>query len=273
MKTKHFVWLIFALSIGITGLRANQVRADQGFYVVDPSTRTGMVMSVSQNDKNVAEPAIEETAPALVGVLGDQPTSFDIQDGQKNILTGGVRDTLVSTINGDIKKGDYITASFVRGIGAKLNGSGWVIGIAQSDFDSSSAGAVATSVDDQAGSQRTVHIGKVPVLIKVLYYDDSEPLKERDISFIPESFQSVIDSIAGKRASQMAVLMAGILLLAGLLIAGIIVYSAIKNGIVSTARQPLAKQAIVRRMVESCLIALGIIIISIFGALVIIRII
>lgn len=273
MKKKYIAVLgITSLLVTLLGpvLRA---AADQGFYVIDKSARPGMLVTVSATDPNVAEPATMDKAAAMVGVLGDEPTSFDIQDGQQNVLTGGVRDTLVSTIYGDIKKGNYVTASSIVGFGGRLVGSGWVVGIAQADFNSSTQGAVKSSVSDATGKQQDVYVGSIPVLIKVLYYDETQAVKERDISFIPEDLQRAIDSIAGRRASQIAVVLASILLLVGLFIGGIITHSAIKNGIKSTARQPLAKKAIFLRMVQSCLIGLGIILATIIGAFVIVRII
>jgi len=270
---KKYLGLIGMATLAVTLLGpAIRVVADQGFYVIDTAARPGMLMTVNANDPNVAEPATIEKAASMVGILGDQPTSFDIQDGQQNVLTGGVRNTLITSVYGDIKKGNYITASSIVGFGGKLTGSGWVVGIAQADFDSSTPGAVKSSVSDANGNQQDVYVGNIPVLIKVLYYDESQPLKERDVTFLPESLQKVTDSIAGRRASQIAVLLAAFLLASGLFIGGLIANSAVRNGIKSTARQPLAKQAIVLRMLQSCLIGLGIVITSVVGALVLIRI-
>lgn len=272
MKKRYVAWLSAGALLTILTVPIQKIAADQGFYVIDKSARPGMLMSVSANDPNVATPATTENAADMVGVLSDVPTSLDIQDGQQNILTGGVRNTLVTTIHGDIKKGNYITASSIVGFGGRLVGSGWVVGIAQADFDGNTPGAIKSTVADNAGVQQDVHAGNVPVLIKVLYYDESLALEERDISFIPEKLQKAVDTIAGRRASQIAILMAAFLLLVGLFVGGLITNSAIRNGIKSTARQPLAKQAILMRMVQSCLIGLGVILGSIIGAFVLIRI-
>lgn len=272
MTRKHYGLLGIGLLTGFLMSPLVKVAADQGFYVIDSSARPGMLMSVSDTDPNVAVPATTDNAKSLVGVLGDEPTSFDIQDGQQNILTGGIRNTLVTTINGDIKKGDYITASSIVGLGGKLEGSGWVVGIAQGEFTDSSQGAVKLTVTDTNGTQHDVYVGSTPILIKVLYYDDRPAVKERDVSFIPEKLQKTIDTIAGRRASQVAVILASLVVLAGLFIGGLIAYTATRSGIVSTARQPLAKQAIIRKMLQSCLIAFAIVAASLAGAFVIVRI-
>lgn len=271
MIKKNLLWLGVGFLLAVLVISFSKVFADQGFYVIDKSARPGMLMSVSANDPNVAEPAKVDRAESMIGILGDEPTTLDIQDGQKNVLTGGVRNTLVTTINGDIKKGDYITATLVVGFGGKLHGSGWAVGIAQADFDSSTAGAIMSNIIDTSNKQQEVSVGSVPVLIKVLYYDETKPTKERDISFIPEKFQKALDAIVGRRASQLAMLMASILLLVGLFVGGTITNSAVRNGIKSTARQPLAKQAILWRMAQACLIGLGVIIGSLIGAFVLLR--
>lgn len=272
MARKYFGWLGVSLIAGLLLGPLSGVSADQGFYVINKAARPGMLMSVSATDPNVAEPASVDTAESLIGILGDQPTSFDFQDGQKNVLTGGVRNTLVTTVYGDIKKGDFITASSVIGMGAKLVGSGWVVGIAQSDFSSATQGAVTSMVTNEAGRQHEVYAGMVPVLIKVVYHDDMQSEKERDVSFIPESLLREIESITGRKASQFAVMLAFLLLIAGLVIGGLIVYSAVKNGITSISRQPLAKQVIMQRMIQSCIVAFALILASIVGALILIKI-
>lgn len=245
--------------------------ADQGFYVTDTSAKPGMLMSLSSNPE-VAELATPERASSLVGILGEGVTSFDVQEDQVNIITDGVSSTLVSTIGGDIRVGDRITASSLAGIGSKLTGNGWVVGIAQASFDSSSTGAVKSSVTDVSGVKHDVYVGKIPVLVNVTNYNDTQTPEESDSSIIPNSLQKAVDSIAGKRASQIAVILAFLMLASGFFVAALIANAAIRNAIISTGRQPLAKQAILRRMVQACLLALGLLFVSVVGALILIRI-
>jgi F0F1-type ATP synthase membrane subunit c/vacuolar-type H+-ATPase subunit K len=243
--------------------------ADQAFYVIDKSVRPGMLMSTTA-DPNVVEPATAANAASLVGVLNDENTTFDVQPGQMTVVTGGVRDALVTTIDGDIKSGDPISASSIVGFGSKLEGAGWIVGVAQGDMNSGTEGAIKSTVADSSGKQHEAYAGSVPVLIKVTYFDPAAADRKRD--FVPIKIQEAVESITGRHASQLAILLAFLILLAGFFVAGLIINSAIRSAIQATARQPLAKQAILRRMVQSCGLGVGLLIVAVFGALGILRI-
>jgi F0F1-type ATP synthase membrane subunit c/vacuolar-type H+-ATPase subunit K len=106
----------------------------------------------------------------------------------------------------------------------------------------------------------------------VTYFNPSTTGNQPSKTIIPETLQATVDSIAGRRASQLAVLLAFILVMAGFIVAGFIISSAIKSAMAATARQPLAKQAIFQRMFQSCALALGIVAASMVSALVVVRI-
>jgi hypothetical protein len=228
-----------------------------------------MLVSLTNNPE-VVEPASDNTSELLVGVIGKSLIDVDLQKDQTSIQTDGTIDTLVSTVNGNVKVGDRITTSTLKGIGAKLVGSGWTVGVAQGSLDSKTPAAVESTVTDANGIKHTVSVAHVPVLVKVTYF----PQRGQDDSktVLPNAIQSVADSIAGRHASQAAVILGFLLLIAGLAIAGVIAAAAVKNGIQSSARQPLARPIIMRRMIQSFAMAVIILVTALVAALVIIRI-
>lgn len=244
--------------------------AGRSFYITDQSARAGMIMSLTQNE-GVAEPTNTENAATAVGVLDPSKAEFDMQPGQVNVQTEGTSATLVSTLNGDINVGDKIGVSSLTGLGAKLTGTGWVVGIAQGSFETGSNGAVKSSATDSSGNKQEVYVGSIPVSIKVMYFNNQTGGATAK-SVLPENLQQIVDSLAGRRASQTAVVLAFILLLAGFVIAGLIVYAAVSQAIRATARQPLAKQAVMRRMLQACAVALAILGASLLSASIVIRI-
>ena len=268
MRKKHIIWSALT-GLFVVVIVGTAVYAAQGFYVVDKSVRPGMLMSVSSNP-DVVEPASDNTADKLVGVMGDETTVLNIQPEQIQVETGGVTPTLVSTLNGDIKKGDRIAPSSILGFGAKQKGDGWIVGIAQSDLTANTDGVVKSSVMDEAENKHDVFVGSIDVAIKVTYFSEVQASSDRNV--LPRVLQQIADSIAGKRASQVAVVLGFILVLGGLVTAGVIINSAVRNGIVAISRQPLSKQSIVRQMIRACLLGLGILGAMIAGALVVLRV-
>lgn len=273
MKIAKTKWFRLAALISLLLLAAPAaVRAGHGFYVVGTSARTGMLVSLSSNP-GVVEPASEKSAASLVGVIGNSATDLDVEAGQVAVQTEGVVKTLVSTLGGDIAVGDQVSPSSIVGIGVRNNQGGWVVGSAQASLSSSSAGAVKTSLKDSTGVSRDVYVGYIDVLVKVAYYNPgSTSTSQAEASFVPKKIQTIVDSAAGKRASVLAVILAGLLLLIGTVIAGYIVNSTVRNGIQSLARQPLAKRSIIRGMAQTLLLAAGLLISAVAGSLIIIRI-
>jgi hypothetical protein len=78
-----------------------------------------------------------EYDPNIYGILTDT-TSVSIEDinltPQKLVVSSGDADVLVSTINGPIRRGDFVTSSKTPGVGMRANATGQVLGVAAQDF-------------------------------------------------------------------------------------------------------------------------------------------
>lgn len=264
-------WQIMVLEILVLAVCAPlSVLANQGFYTTTNNIRPGMLVSLSQNP-GVVEPSSDKTTTALVGVVGDSPSDGPIEANQISVQTDGVVKVLVSTVGGDIKVGDRIGPSSLVGFGAKSTGSGWVVGTAQDSLSKETDGAVATAVMDSSSQTQEVYAKSIPVQVKVVYHATPAPPSPKS-SAVPEEIQSVADSVAGKRASTVAIVLSFLLILSGISIAGLIVITTVRKGIESIARQPLVKQVITSRMIQSFGIAMAIIVSVNVGALVLLRI-
>ena len=263
--------VILTLSIvSISLIYTAVASAGRGYYVTDQVIRTGMLVSLTQN-MDVIEAANEERSTTLLGVAGPSSTDFDYQPGQVAVQTDGVVQALVSTLNGDIKIGDRIQPSFILGLGAKSIKNGWVVGVAQSSLDATTQGAKKTSFTDTSGQNHDVYVGTIPVIVQVTNYSGNLTNSNNDPTVIPHSVQKIADSIAGKRASTSAVILSFLLLLGGFSTAFYIIRVTVTNSIQGTARQPLARQAIGQTMQFSFLLAISLLVASIIGSLVIIK--
>src|SRR3989344_7269906 len=89
----------------------------------------------------------------MLGVISLNPAitvGVPSEDGVP-VVSSGLTYVRVSSINGVIKKGDFITSSVIPGIGAKAEGFGQILGVALSDF----------------ADPNTNVIGRIPVSINI----------------------------------------------------------------------------------------------------------
>jgi len=112
----------------------------------------GTAISITIIDKNIADGDIIASTPKgygmtataydtnVYGVYTESPSIFlqntdDVQ--AKPVITSGKASVLVSSINGNIKKNDFITTSTILGVGQKATRNGMVLGTALEDYASS----------------------------------------------------------------------------------------------------------------------------------------
>lgn len=256
---------LMVLMVPMTALAATQA-----FRTTTSGVRSGMLVSLTRNPA-VVEPSTKQTDMSLVGVVKDAAEDQFIEDGQVAVQTDGTANVLVSTLDGDIKVGDRIGPSSVVGFGSRLAEKGWMIGTAQAALAANTTGAVKTSLLDSAGAKHDVYVASVPVQVKVTYYASSDQTSKKETP-IPDKVQDVANTLAGKRASVLAIVLSFFLILSGLTLAGIIAVTTIRSGIRAIARQPLVRQTVGWRMVQAFVVAVAIIISVNVGALVLLRI-
>jgi len=136
--------LVFALASAATLVKAA--------YLEDMSS--GLAITLPIDDKGVKDGAIISLGPkgytttkivydpSMIGVIAQNPAlslegKNDSAQNTKLIITSGKVYTLVSTINGNIKKKDFITSSKTPGVGQKVNANGFIVGMALEDYSSS----------------------------------------------------------------------------------------------------------------------------------------
>ena len=82
---------------------------------------------------------------SIFGIISDNPAvAFDMQgvENPKMILTSGKVRTNVSTINGNITAGDFLTSSEKAGIGQRADKNGYVLGTALESYESGSPDSI-----------------------------------------------------------------------------------------------------------------------------------
>jgi hypothetical protein len=156
----------------------------------------------------------------------------------------------VSTVNGVIAKGDAVAVSPFSGIGMKAGKvSGYIIGRAQDDFSSRSAGAKSQQVTTKAGRAQTIAVGYVRVTIAPGYYAN-------DSSAGLTGLQRFVRSATGRTVSMTRIIISlviGILTITTIII---LTYAATYGSIISIGRNPLASRGVLHALRFVLLLAL-----------------
>ncbi len=138
------------------------------YEITDTDAIEGDILVVTDKGLVRAEKSFDNK---MFGIIQDQPILIyqnkDIKG--KPVIRSGVATVNVTTLNGPIKYGDYITSSTIRGKGQKASESGYVLGIAIGAFD----GANATEQVD--GPNGKVALGKVPIAVRIEYSELTNP--------------------------------------------------------------------------------------------------
>lgn len=230
----------------------------QGFKTSDPNLPAGSLVSLTSGSDGTVQAATSSHASQLIGVTADQ-TLVELTSGsaQVQVVVSGTADVLVSDINGDIKVGDKITASPIKGVGMKALVSTQVIGTAQKNFKDVSKST--QKITDRQGKRQSVKVGTLPVQINVSYFAASQGTLS---SLVPSFLLSAGTAIAGKDVSPTRVLIGFFCLAIGFVIAGVILQSAVRSGIISLGRNPLAHTILRQSLIDVLVTTLGLLILS-----------
>lgn len=201
----------------------------------------------------------------IFGVLHKEPVIvFQRIDasGSTPVIRTGVSRVNVTTYNGAIKKGDYITSSVTHGLGMKVTQSGHVLGVALEDFG-----------EDQncRPDPKSCEQGQIQVAIRIEYADVTNPRAvNRLFEYIgtaffrssqdPEGFGQIIKYVV-----------AGGINLATVTFGLFVVSRSISKAVEAIGRNPLAKRSIYLSVGLNIFIILTIITFGIIASLIVLR--
>ena len=171
-------------------------------------------------------------SPYLYGVVAAEPAVAVSQIGRENaypVVTSGSAAVLVSTANGNISPGDYITSSPVAGIGMKATEAGFVMGVSQGEYSNADSPGVITVVIDA----------------KFISSLSNEQLSARAFAAqFQNAFSIGMRAAASEPNTALRYTAAAFVLVVSIAIGFMIFGRAASNGIVAVGRNPLAKKSI-----------------------------
>ena len=171
------------------------------------------------------------------------------------VTTNGIVQVLVSDINGEIKKGDHVTASTIKGVGMKATGNTRIVGIAQEDMQK--AAGNEQKYTDGSGKEQTVYLGQVAVMVNVAYY-----FKEPEKTIVPPAIQDLANALAGKQVNTLPIIISAAIFVVTLIVVASIIYSMVRGSIISVGRNPLSQAAVYRNIIQLSALVIAILAVS-----------
>lgn len=245
--------LVALLALSLPAVTFAVTTLSQG-YATDDKLSIGSIVSLKNNSTDQVVGATSESVDSILGVvINDGSSLLTLSNGQANqvqVATSGIVSVLVSDINGEVKKGDQITASPIKGVGMKATSNAKVVGIAQSDPIN---GSDKQNYTDDQGNKETVTLGQVSLLVNVTYY-----FQQPEKTLIPPAIQNLANAMAGKKVDTLPILISAAIFLVTLIVVVSIIYSMIHSSIISVGRNPMSQSAIYRDVIQLSALVLGI---------------
>lgn len=251
------MWFFGVLStlVVIGGMAA---ALSQGYAAKDSSVITGMVVRLSSESSAshlVVEAADNSVlAPPLGVVIRDDQSLLAVGSASNSVFItdNGQARVYVSDINGQIKHGDQLTVSPLKGVLQKADSSSQLImGAALEDFPNS--GAKSVVVKGANGKDTSIQSGLVNANISIKPLGN---LQQTSQSWLKE----IGRSITGHSISEERILAAFIIFVTLLVIEGVVVHGTISSTIAAAGRNPMARGSIEQQSFKGVLIAMVILI-------------
>lgn len=220
---------------------------------------------VAASDKGLVRPTIGFDNK-MFGVIVDKPLLvYQNKDTEgKPVARSGIVQVIVTTLNGPIKYGDYITSSSFAGKGQKASESGYVLGIALAEFN----GEGAENIEGPAGP---VSVGKIPVAIRIEYAELTNPrFAGRLFGFVGQSF---LENVRDPKQLGVVIryIAAGLVLLLTFTFGFLTFSRSIAKSVEALGRNPLAKSTIQLSMVINIILLVVTGIVGIVASILIVR--
>lgn len=252
-KLTYFV-AVFAFLIMVLMQAVTAVGISQGYSTNDKDLQIGMIAALkseSSDGKQIVERANLSNRGKVVGIIttiDSNLLTLTNSEAQVHVTTSGDASSYVTDLNGDIKQGDFIAVSPLTGVGMKAgDADNFVVGVALEDFNKDKA--TSKEVTTTEGSKRTVLINTVKVNVAP---QDKGQTAAKNQPFLVLFGQSV----TGKSVTQTQVIVALIVFFLLLVVEGSIIYGAIHSTIISIGRNPLARAALFKQLLQVSWLAL-----------------
>lgn len=254
--------------LSLVAMTSSANAISQGFFAEEDLASGTLVALKESGTQTVVVPA-ELEYNNIAGVIvnkNDTTVALSDDESQVQVTTNGIANLYVTDLYGDIKVGDPIGISPIRGVGAKAISNGKIVGVAQTNFDADQVERTV-SVQKDNGESVEVKVGSVLVAVQIGYYAVSAEDGQK-----ATGLQQLGSSLAGKQVSAVKVFIALIIAVTGTIAAAVILYAGVKSGFTAVGRNPLARLSIFRGLKRISIFSLSIFVIALLVGYAILRI-
>ncbi|HWB38904.1 MAG TPA: hypothetical protein VG604_01565, partial [Candidatus Saccharimonadales bacterium] len=237
-------------------------------YNADASVQVGMIVELKAKSPDTVIPVPQGDIQAMLGIVIPESsanivlTPEKVTQQQVLVATSGHYNVLVTSQNGPIKVGDYITVSAISGLGMKASQNELeVVGKAAGNFSGSSDVIGSVKLKDSLGKQISVNIGRIPVDIAVSH----NPLYSKSVDYVPGFLAKIAVTVANHPISAARIYLSMALMLITAFITANMLYSGVRSGMIAVGRNPLSKKSIIRSLIQTVIAGLIIFVVGIFA--------
>jgi hypothetical protein len=242
-KYRIIIVLVIAVCFSISTLNCFAITESiSNPYKTKTDIKPGSIVSLDIYQQNEVVAANTTNEQRLVGVTVSNQQSLLAVNNASNttqVVSYGISDTLVSTINGPISIGSQIAVSPLSGIGDNASVGSKIIGIAEAPFNSSTPGAISQNIYDSSKHLHKIYVGYTPVLISI----NGNISTTSNGGFI-DSLRNLVSDIAGHTISNTSLVLICTITFITLVTIIVLIYGAITGGLISIGRNPLARGSI-----------------------------
>lgn len=219
----------------------------RGYATKDPGLRPGMAVVLSDSgaaEKQLVERAGREDTGRIIGIATTTEESLvtvTSSEDQVYVKGSGVVAAFVSDVNGDVKQGDRLTISPLKGILMLSQGGEGSIGVASESLANADT---ETQTINTGNGEKSVAVGKIAVSLDSNLGYESKTGNEGQ----PSSLQRLGKSVIGRDVGELQVVVALVIFFMMMIAEGGIIYGAVSSSITSLGRNPMAKTIIIREL-------------------------
>lgn len=243
---------VFILSSGLICAQSSNNGVAQGYKTNDELLKPGMFVQYadsSEKDSQLVERSSSDKQERLLGVAVSPTDSFAVvgsSDFKVYVQTSGEAEAFVSDINGQVKKGDDLVLSPLRGILMKYDIT-QSRKVARALEDPIDQGTEEIEVNQSSGNASS-RIQKVKISILSINAANDQGRNS--------ALARLSKSVSGKDVGDLRVIIAIVIFTFLIVIEGGIIYSAVSSSLIAIGRNPLSKGAIRQELIKVLLIAL-----------------
>jgi hypothetical protein len=221
----------------------------------------GLIVSVDGSQPRSVKATPSNAEASMYGVVvdpSDAPFTLNGTGQQVFVATSGIYRVLVSTVNGAIQPGDYISMSTQNGIGAKATPlQTTTLGQAEGGFDGT------TNVISNSNG---LAIGRIYVNLNI----QKNPIANNDP--VPLFLKRIAVALANKPVPVVRIYVALVIFVIAAISAITILWSGIRSSLVSLGRNPLSRHAILGGLYKVIFTGLSVFAIGLAGVYLLLKI-